>query len=373
VDFNLSDEQKMLVSGAERYVRERCSVEARRQASATADGFSRQHLAQFAEMGWLALPLPEDAGGYGAEISDLALLMEQLGHGVIAEPIVDTAVLCATLLAHSSNAEVRANILERVAAGECLLALAHVEGNGRSEFETEVNCRATKTAQGWTLQGEKHLVFFGNSANYWLVSARIDDSAGFGIFLVDAHSAGATVNAYPLIDGTRAADIRFANVALPASALLLSGADATAALEDAVNRSILALSAAAVGSMEAVMKMTADYLKTRVQYGQPLANFQSLQHRMAEMLVESEQARSMLYRAIAAMEENDRDYRRRAIAGAKALISKSGLFVTGQGIQLHGGIGATDELATSHHYKVMVAYSKRFGDVAFNLQRAAQH
>jgi alkylation response protein AidB-like acyl-CoA dehydrogenase len=370
MNFELTDEQKLLSDSAERYIREKYSFEERRHLFQNPEGFSRQHWNTFAEMGWLALDIPEDCGGLGGSSHDLALLMEQLGSGLVAEPLVDTAVLCARLLRACDNAELRERLLGQVAAGEVLLALAHQEQQMRHEYDVEVNTKARPVANGWSLSGVKHRVFHGASANHWLVSAEIEGTGDFALFLVDRHPVGAALDSYELIDGTRAADITLEHVVVPEDALLIRGDAALAALEEALDHAVLAMSAACLGSMEFVMALTADYLKTRVQYGKPLAQFQALQHRMAEMFVETDQARSMLYSAIRAVESGDPMQRRLAVSGAKVIVARAQYFVSGQGIQLHGGIGTTDEYAVGHHYKAAVVYDKRFGDREFHLERS---
>lgn len=372
MDFDFTDEQKMLTDSAARYVRERCDLDSRRKAAKTPDGFSRQHWAHFAQQGWLALTLPESAGGLDLDMVDMAILMEELGRGLVAEPVVDSAILCGQLLASSANDAARNELLPGLASGDILPALAHRENDGRCEYDTQVTARAKPAEQGWTLNGSKPQVFYGNSATHLLVSAEISGDMGYSLFVVDATSPGIRVDVYPLIDGTRAADIHFTDVAIPASAQIHSAGSAAKAMDSAVNHAIVALSAAAIGSMEAVMAMTADYLKTREQYGQPLAQFQALKHRMAEMLVETEQARAMLFCALAALQSSDREERRHAVSGLKALVAQAGLFVTGQGIQLHGGIGVTEEYAVGHHYKALLVYDKRFGDSDFHLERRAR-
>lgn len=369
MDFDLSDEQRMLVDGAQRYVRKECGVEARRASAESADGFSRARWAAFAELGWLALPVPEDAGGLGGSDVDIALLAEEFGRGLVSEPFIDGAVLAATLVARSAG-PLREELLTRIAAGDALLALAHLEPGGRSDYDTPVATRAVRDGDGWRLDGVKHLVIHGAAASHWLVTAALDGQPGFGVFLVPRDSAGVAATAYSLIDGTRAADLRLTGVVLPADALLLDPAQAGSALEEALDRAVAAATAMAIGSMEAVMALTADYLKARVQYGQPLARFQALQHRMSEMFVETDQSRSSLFQALAALESGDPARRRRAVSGAKWLTARAGHFVASQGIQLHGGIGITEEYAIGHHYKAMVVFDKRFGDADFHLERA---
>ena len=208
-----------------------------------------------------------------------------------------------------------------------------------------------------------------------MVSAVLEDDAGVrvqpAILIVNRNASGITQQTYELLDGTRAADITFEAVQLDPSALILRGSEVTPALHAALDNAVLAMSAAAIGSMEAVMAMTSEYLKTRIQYGQPLAKFQALQHRMAEMFVETDQARSIIYRALATIDAGDAEQRARAVSAAKSLVARAARFVTGQGIQLHGGIGTTEEYAVGHHYRAMLMYEYRFGDAAFHLDRSA--
>lgn len=367
MDFDLSDEQRMLADSARRYVGERCSLEDRRAQVRAGTGWSPQRWADFAEMGWLALPLPEAAGGLGGGPVELALLMEALGHGLVSEPLVDSAVLCGSVLSEAGATP----LLEAIATGEAVFALAHLEEGDRHPYAASVNMQAQRDGEGWQLSGHKHLVQHGASATHWLVSARPDDGAGWAFFVVKSDTPGVDVRSHRMIDGTYAADLRFDRVRLEASALVLDANRAPSALEAALDQAVLAHCAATIGSMEAVMAMTADYLKTRVQYGQPLARFQALQHRLSEMFVETDQSRAALWRAIAAVEAGDAPQRERAVSAAKWLIGRAGLFVAGQGIQLHGGIGVTDEYAVGHHYKAMVAFDKRLGDADFHLQRSS--
>lgn len=369
MNFELTEEQKLLVDSAERYIRDKYSFEERRQLYKNEMGYSRVHWDRFAEMGWQALPIDEAFGGLGGSPTDVALLMETLGAGLVAEPLLETAVLCARLIQASNNFELREQLLSRVATGEIVLALAHQEQDSRHEYDLNIDTKARPVAGGWKLNGHKHRVFHGAAADHWLVSAEIEGTGDLAVFLVDRDQAESLHN-YELIDGARAADIVFDQLFIPEESLLIRGDEAEAALEEALDHAVVALSAACIGSMEFVMAMTADYLKTRVQYGKPLAQFQALQHRMAEMFVETDQARSMLISALRALEGDDVEQRKLAVSGAKVIITRAHYFVSGQGIQLHGGIGTTDEYAVGHHYKFAVVYDKRFGDSDFHLDRS---
>lgn len=364
MNFNLSDDQKLFVESASRYVRERSSIEHKRSSAKNEEGFSREHWQQFAEMGWLALTLPERVDGLEGTITDLYVLMEQVGQGVFHEPITDTPVLCGTILA-SANTPAADAILSQVGTGEAIVALAHIEAGSRCEMTTSVNTRAVPTAHGWQLHGAKERVFYAPQADQFIVSAQLDNA--LALFLVAADTKGLCINRYPMIDGSHAGDITLEHVELDESALLLQGEAAEAALNLALDKAIVADCARAVGSMELVMGVTAEYLKTRVQYGKPIAQFQALQHRMSEMLVDYEQAVAITYRALSLFENAAQ--RPAAVSAAKVLVSKTGRWVVGQGIQLHGGIGVTEEYAVGHHYKAMLTLEQRFGDSEWHLKR----
>lgn len=371
MDFTLTDEQNMLVDGARRYLRERYSLESRRAAARSEEGFSRSHWDSFAQFGWLALPLAERHGGMGGSASDIALLMEQLGAALVAEPVIDSAILCGAVLARADASALTGELLQQIGSGECIVALAHIEQDGRCEYDTPVVTRATSSAGGWQLDGVKQRIFHGASADRLLLTARLDGGSELGLFVLDPASEGVQRTSYELIDGTRALDVRLQGVRVPAAALVLRGPAVAEAVTHGCDQAVLAMSAAALGSMDAVMALTADYLKTRVQFGQPLARFQALQHRMSEMFIETDQARSIVCHALAAQDSADSGQRQRAISAAKSLVARALRFVAGQGIQLHGAIGTTEEYTVGHHYRAMLLYDYRFGDAAFHLDRSA--
>jgi len=367
MDFTPTHEQKMFADSAERYIRDRYIFEERRQFKNTADGFSREHWSRFAEMGWLALPISEEDGGLGCDINDVAQLTEQFGYGLVVEPFVDTAILCATIIQYSTDDTLRGLLLEQIITGEKIVALAHQETHSRNEFDFNVETQATQSGKQWTLSGTKHRVFYGGGCDTLLVTAVYQGA--LQIFAVDRNAEGVDITSYELLDGSRGADISFKRA--PAQLLVAGDKQCIDALEDGFDHAILAMSSAAIGSMEAVMALTSEYLKTRVQYGKPLAQFQALQHRMSEMFVETDQSRAMLSGAIAAAQSGDTAKRKLMVSELKYLVSGALYFVTGQGIQLHGGIGTTEEYAVGHHYKGALMYEKRFGDVGFHLERAS--
>ncbi|WP_296259684.1 MULTISPECIES: acyl-CoA dehydrogenase family protein [unclassified Pseudomonas] len=367
----MTDEQRMLVDGAQRYVRERYDFETRRGIIKREKGFSTQHWHDYANLGWLALAIAEEDGGLNGSDVDVALLMEILGEGLLLEPVAECAVLCASLIGAGAKGPLRESLLMRIASGEMLIALAHQEQTTRHEYDRQIHTTARRVADGWELSGVKQRVFFGVNADAWLVSATLEGKPGLAIFLVEAGSPGATLDSYELISGSHGADLHLDRVIVRECSMLIAPDKGADALEYALDRALVANGAMCLGSMEGVMAMTADYLKTRVQYGKPLAQFQALQHRMAEMFVETDLARSILFGALAALESGDVERRRFSVSGMKVVLAKAYLFVTAQGIQLHGGIGTTEEYAVGHHYKAAVVFDQRWGDSDFHLQRSS--
>ena len=370
MQFNLSDEQSMLVEAARRYVCDHYTVAARLKLHRTGAGMDRDRWADFAAMGWLALPVSGEVGGLGGSMVEIALLCEEFGRGLATEPFIDAAVLGGHLLSNPSPTARARTILHELIEGTSIAVLAHAEQADDTEYSSHVATRAVRTPTGWRLDGSKHLVVHGASADRWLVTARVDGAAGFGVFDLARTTPGVQISSYQLIDGSTAADLAFDGVSLSADALLFDADIAPVALASAADRAVIGASAFVVGSMHWVLRATSEYLKSRVQYGQPLSTRQALQHRLSEMLVETEHARSAILGAIAAVENGTVEEQARAVSGAKAVVTRASQFVSAQGIQLHGGIGLTDELAVSHHYKAAFAYARRFGDLDFHLMRS---
>jgi alkylation response protein AidB-like acyl-CoA dehydrogenase len=369
MDFNLTGEQQMLRESASRFVREQYGFEARRKWSAEA-GWSAQRWGQYAEMGWLSLSIPESLGGLGCSFVETALVVEELGRGMCLEPFVGTAVLAARLIERGDGpgfADGREQLLGGIADGSVIALLAHSEAGSRYELDN-VECRARASSQGWLLGGVKMMVPGAPCATHFIVSARIEGQ-GIALFLVPRDAV--VLETYSLIDGTRAADIALTEVVLGPDAMLATPACAGPLLEEALDRAALAQVAEALGCMEAVLALTSEYLKTRHQFGQPIGKFQALQHRMSEMFVEVQETRSILYRGIANL-DGDPARRRQAVSAAKVMLGSAGRFVGGQGIQLHGGIGVTDEYQVGHYYKRLLALEKLYGDSDWHLDRFIQ-
>ncbi len=367
MDFNLNDEQQMLRDAANRYVREQYGFEARRKLVA-GEGWSAEHWAQYAEMGWLALSVPEADGGLGCSFIETTLVAEELGRVLALEPVVAVSVLSTRLLERASNpafAAQREELLAGVVEGSARVVLAYNETQTRFDF-AQPQTVARREGDGWVLDGTKMLVQAPKAATHYIVTAQVA-GAGLGLFLVE-RGAVEQLDEYALIDGTRACDFALRNVRVADASLLLDPAEGAAVLEEALDRAALAHVAEGLGCMEAVLEITSEYIKTRQQFGQAIGKFQALQHRMAEMFVEAQETRSILLRGIASIDAEP-NARRIAVSAAKALLGSAGKFVGGQGIQLHGGIGMTEEYPVGHYYKRLLVLDKLYGDADWHLDR----
>ena len=367
MDFTLSDEQKMLRDGAERFLAENYDFDERRKLIEREHGFSEAKWLQFAEMGLLALAIPEDCDGLGGTFVDISLVQEALGGRLVLEPYAGTAILCAFLLDGAEDRDLRTAVLRGIVSGKLRVALAHAEDHSRYALG-KAGLRATPSGRMYSLTGRKISVWDAVSAHQLIVSATVEGESALSLFLVDRMAQGVTGHDYPLIDSTRAADFDFD--AVPAT-LLIPASRARHRLEEAVDRMTLARVAEALGIMEKVLEITAEQLRNRSQFGQPLSKFQALQHRMAEMFVEVQETRSILYRGVS-MIGAEPDERGVAVSVAKVVASGAARVVGTQGIQLHGGVGMTDEYAVGHYFKRLLALEKQYGDMDYHLKRIAK-
>jgi alkylation response protein AidB-like acyl-CoA dehydrogenase len=359
VDLRYDTEHVILRDSAEKFLAERYDYRTFQKIAASEAGFSREIWAEFAQLGWLGLPFAPEDGGTGGGAVELAILMEAFGRHLVVEPYLATVVLGGGLVTALGSAAERRALLPAVAEGHCCLAFAHDDHGAPT--------RAERRRDGYVLQGGKKLVLGGAMADTLLVSAQLDGD-GIGIFVVPKETRGLTLRPYRLLDGSRAADLALTDVALPSSALLGGRADAAAAVEAVLQRAIAALSADAVGAIGAMVKATVDYAKTRVQFGQPIANFQALQHRMVRMRIKEEEARAAALFATLSL-DGAADMRARAIHGAKAKIGRCARLVHQEAIQLHGAIGTTSELALGGYAKRLIAYETLFGSTREHLVR----
>lgn len=358
MDFQLSDEQNMLKDSAKRYFRDNYSFETYRQILGKENAFSEVQWQAFAEMGWLLVELPEELGGLGCSMLETVVLAEEMGRVLSLEPFISTAVVGAFILLKSGNANAAEEILPEVAGGTVRLALAHSERGDR--FQPKVlQTKAAVDGAGYTLNGVKSVVLDAPAAEKLIVSAEL--SSETALFLVDTQADGVSLHSYPLVAGGYAADVTLDDVKVEGPALLCLGNSATSVLQEAYDRAVVAQIAMAIGGMEQVLDLCAEYLKTREQFKQPIGKFQALQHRMSEMLVEVQESRSALYRALSQLDAVA-DQRSVAVSLAKICVAKAMLFVGGQGIQLHGGIGLTDEYPIGHFFRYFTLLEKSYGD-----------
>jgi pimeloyl-CoA dehydrogenase small subunit len=374
MDFDLSEDQRLLKESVDRFVADQYGFEQRKKYLREPGGYSPAMWNQITEIGLLGLPFEETLGGFGGGAVETAIVMEAFGRGLVLEPYFATVILGGGLLRRAASASVLGALAPRVAAGKLKLAFAHVERHSRYDL-ADVTTTARKDGSGYVLEGAKSVVIHGDSADKILVTACIGGErrarAGIGLFLVDPASPGVARRGYPTQDGQRAAEITLTNVRVSADELLND--NALPLIEHVVDEAIAALCAEAVGAMQSMQDLTLEYLKTRKQFGRAIGSFQVLQHRSVDMLVALEQARSMaMFAAVMASEDNPIE-RRKAISAAKVQIGRSARHVGQEAIQLHGGIGMTNEYAVGHYFKRVTMIDQLFGDADTHLTYLAQN
>ncbi|MCA8868761.1 MAG: acyl-CoA dehydrogenase family protein [Rhodobacteraceae bacterium] len=370
MDFKHTEERQMLADTLTRYVMQDYPLAARLKAAASQTGYDAAKYAELAELGVISALFGEDFGGFGGGGFDLAVVFEAIGRGLILEPLLQSAVLAGGVLAEAGSPEQQTR-LEQVISGETTASLAHFEANDGGETEW-IESRAVQSTTGWQLNGAKAVVRNAATADFLVVSARskgkIGDADGISLFLVPRETTGLGLRDYQTIDGGRAAEVTFEDVKLPLDALIGVDGKATGVLREVLGRGLLCLSAEALGIMDVIKDMTIEYLQTRNQFGMPIGKFQALQHRMAEMLLEVEQARSAVIRAAFHLDRRGLA-RERALSAAKVTIGRVGTLVAEEAIQLHGGIGMTWEHALGHYAKRLVMIGHQLGDEDFHLSR----
>ena len=374
MDFELSEEQRLLRDSVARLLADHYGFDKRRGYLAEPEGWSRSLWAQYAELGLLGLPFAEDYGGFGGGPIDVMLVTEAFGRVLALEPYLATVVLGGTALRLAGSEAQKVALLPQVAEGGLILAFAHGERQARYDL-SDVLTTAKPKGSGWVLDGAKSVVLHGDSAQRLVVSARTsgerDDPNGITLFILDAAANGVARRAYPMRDGTRAAEISLSDVEVSSDEVLGEIGAAFPVIERIVEAGIAATAAEAVGAMEAMQAMTLEYLKTRQQFGRPIGDNQALQHRATEMLMELERGRSMAMLAAMMVDEPDAAERTRNIAMAKVGVDQASKFVSQNAIQLHGGIGMTEEYAVGHYFRRCMAIEHTFGDTAHHLSRLA--
>src|ERR1700710_629022 len=372
MDFDLSEEQRLLKESVEGLLGDSYDFDSRKKYMAEKGGWSKAVWSKFAEQGLLGLPFSEDDGGFGAGAVETMIVMEALGKALLLEPYLATVVIGGGFLRRGGSAEQKAAYIPGIIEGTKTFAFAQLEKNSRYDLQ-DVTTTAQKKGAGWVIDGEKFVVINGESADTLIVTARTKggqrDAAGIGVFLVPGNAKGVVTKGYPTQDGLHAADITFTGVEVGADAAIGDADNALTLIERVVDEARTAICAEAVGAMDESLKSTVEYLKTRKQFGVPIGSFQTLQHRAADMFVAVEQARSMsMFAAMAADFDNAKE-RSTAVAAAKVQIGKSAKFVGQQSIQLHGGIGMTQEAKIGHYFKRLTMIENSFGDTDYHLRR----
>jgi pimeloyl-CoA dehydrogenase small subunit len=374
MDFDLSEDQRLLKDSVDRLVADQYQFEQRKKYMREPGGYSPAMWNQITEMGLLGLPFEETLGGFGGGAVETAIVMDAFGRGLVLEPYFATVILGGGLLRRAASAATLGALAPRVAAGKLKLAFAHIERHSRYDLG-DVSTTARKDGSGYILDGAKSVVIHGDSADRIFLTARLAGERrardGVGLFLLDPASAGVGRRGYPTQDGLRAAELTLSAVRVGADDLLSD--NALPVIEHVIDEAIAALCAEAVGAMQSMQDLTLEYLKTRKQFGRAIGSFQVLQHRSVDMLVAVEQARSMaMFAAMMASEENPIE-RRKAISAAKVQIGRSARHVGQEAIQLHGGIGMTNEYAVGHYFKRVTMIDQLYGDADTHLSYLAAH
>ena len=374
MDFSLNEEQRILKDSADRFVREHCSFDRRRALVSDEPGYSEENWRRMAELGWLGACVPEVCGGIGGGPVETMLLMEAFGAGLVPEPYFPSVVLGGNLVATAGSEAQKQALLPALAAGDLKLAFACVEAQaGYDLFDVETT--AERRDGGYVVNGAKGVVLGAPTADRIIVCARTAggsrDRDGIGLFLVDRIAGGVQLRGYRTVDGLPAAEVAFENVMVDEDATLGDPQGAWPTIEAVAERAVAALCAEAVGAMDVIVNSTAEHLKTRRQFGRPIGTFQVLQHQFADMVIASEEARSMTYAATLRLEGSDPALRAKTVSGAKHVIGRNGRLIGQRGIQLHGGMGMTEEVGVGHYFKRLTMIDLTFGDHAYHLRRYA--
>ena len=373
MNFDLTEEQQLLVDSVRRFVADRYDLEKRKGYISGKRGFSDDNWTSMADLGWLGLSFDEAAGGFGGDQIDVMLVMEEFGKGLVVEPFLASVVLGGGAVKRGGSADLQAAVLPGVIDGSRQLALATSEEQSRFDLN-DVLTTARDAGDHWVINGQKSMVLHGGSATQLVVSCRTSgsqlDTDGITLLLVDADAAGVTRQSFPTVDGLQAAEITFKDVRVNKTSGLGDTGAGLPLLQVVVNDGILAVCAEAIGAKEILYKDTIDYTQQRVQFDHPLADFQVLQHRMVEMFMEYEQCKSMLYRATMEV-AGAGSQATRMVHALKALVGKQALFVGESAVQLHGGMGMTEELRVGHFFKRLLVIDAMFGNSDHHLYRFA--
>lgn len=369
MDFNFTDEQTQLRDSIAKLVGAQYDFDKRKAVIGSAEGWRRETWGQFAELGLLMAPLPEAYGGLGGGPVDVLVVMEELGKGLVVEPYVPTVVIGGGLIAKAGSEAQKQDHIAAIAAGERIIAFAYAEPKGRYNL-ADLTTTAKKDGAGFVLNGHKAVVIGAPWADYLIVSARTAggqrDAQGVSLFLVPKSAKGVTTRDYPTVDGQRASEVYFENVALGAEHLLGAADAALPLIEEIVDHAIVATCAEAIGGFKMMHDLTLDYAKQRKQFGVSIASFQVLQHRMVDMFMAMEQSVSMTYMATLKLDTAERG---KAVSSAKVQIGRAGRFIGQSAVQIHGGMGVTEEMRVGHYFKRATMIDAQFGNVDHHLKR----
>ena len=371
MDFTFNEEQTLIQDQVDQFIQKEYDWETRQSLSNSELGFGDNNWQKFAELGWLGISTSEDNGGFGGSAIESMLIMEAFGKGLVVEPFLETIIMSGGLIDEHGSDQQKSSILEPAIAGQLHLALAYAEPQSRFNL-SDVVTEAKSDGDNFILNGYKSVVMNGPSANKIIISARTSgtqlEENGITLFIVDGDSEGLNKTNYKTVDGRRASDLTIENVSVSKDDIVGQIDEGFDILDSSIDRAILAISAEAVGAMEVLYKTTVEYTKTREQFGTSIGKFQVLQHRMVDMFMEYEQCKSLLYMATMKHEEGSADAKK-AISGLKYQVGKAGRFIGQQAVQLHGGMGVTDELNVGHYFKRLTTVGTIFGNSDYHLKK----
>lgn len=370
MNFEFNEEQKMLKESMQRWFQDNYSFDQRQLIAGSSEGFSRENWQTFAELGWLSIPFSETHGGFGGNVIDIAAMMEEFGKALVIEPAVSTLVLFGGLLASSSNTTVAADIIPKIIEGSVLGALASFEPQARFDL-SNIATTAAPDGDNYVLNGQKSLVLGGAHADHFIVSARtsgaVTDESGISLFLLNRDATGLKIDSHQLMDGQQVADLSLDNVSVSAEMLLSELDAAYPMLDDVLQTLHVAVSAEALGIMQKLNATTVEYTKTRKQFGVQISSFQVLQHRMVDTFMAAEQTKSMLYGTLCELTDGvtSANDARATVSALRTIVAKYGKLVGDEAIQMHGGMGITDELDVGHYVKRLMMINLLFGNKDF--------
>jgi alkylation response protein AidB-like acyl-CoA dehydrogenase len=363
--FRLNEEQQILSDTLNRLLEKHYDFDTRKKLAATERGYSERNWRTFGDLGLLGINIAEEFGGLSGNAVDALIVMEAMGRHLVVEPFLSTAIVSANIITSGGSQAMKEFVLPKMVNGDYKMAIATLEPQARFDL-WDIKTHVAKDGEAHLLTGSKAVVLNGDTADGLIVSARGSESLhsgqGVTLYLVDPRTPGVTIRGFPNIDGTRSAEITLTNVKVNADAIIGTERQGYPILENAFDRGLAALASEAVGAMSRLYELTVEFLKNRKQFGQPLAHFQVLQHRMADMLIAIEQARAITLYATSKLDEPDVAIRRKAASAAKAVIGRSARYVGQQAVQLHGGMGMTDELSVGYYFKRLTCIDMTWGN-----------